>query len=317
LNQGRERDKSVNNLNDKLNNLDERLHDYSSDSKPPQDDKNLDGRLGIDYWRGKWIVPVDIWRQGINVYGALKCFPDRYMPEILELERFTMYFRLHDVFDSRDSMLKDAFELWKSDYLALLEYRRDSEYGHTKCYNCLLSQRWDNGLFMGIYRILANSLGIEADPLKSIYPCNVVNRFKCPYDRTIEREYTVTKDNIAKVNSTEVDYLFHLGKIAEAVEEALIKAQELGNDSVIIINSPQDVYEILRDREKLEKILDQGLREDEKLCYLDEYLKERRKWKEEDEEKYKSTILDFFSSIRGKININDLMVFPRQAVYPS
>jgi hypothetical protein len=61
-------------------------------------------------------------------------------------------------------------------------------------------------------------------------------------------------------------------------------------------------------------ILDQGLREDAKLCYLDERLKEREKWKG-DKETYKSTILEFFASIKERIDIDDLTVYPRQAIY--
>jgi hypothetical protein len=323
LNHGKEKDKSVDNLNDRLDvfdldDLGERLFDLMPfGRRPPQTDRNEDGRLGIDYWRGKWIIPAHEWMKGTNIYGVLQCFPDKYMPEILNLERFTQCFRLKSVFDSHDPILSEQFQSWKSDYLELYEFRKDPDYGRMKCYDCILSPSQDNGLTMGIFRVLVNSLELEDSPYRSIYPCHVVNRFKCPYDRTIEREYTVTKDNIERKNSIEVNHLFHLEKIAGAVDGALMKAQELGNDSVIFVNSPQDVYDILTNMAALESILDQGLREDAKLCYLNETLKEREKWKEEDKEQYKKTVLDFFASIKDKININDLTVYPRQAVYPS
>jgi hypothetical protein len=325
LNRDRDKkDKSVDKLNDRLDdlNVNERLFDIlPAGEKPPQNNDNKDGRLGIDYWRGKWIIPTEIWKQGTSVYGVLKCFPDKFLPEILDLNRFIMHFKFFNTLnsdkyrfdlDSNDPALKAAFASWKKDYLELLEFRRDPEHGQMKCHHCLLSPRWHEfGLFMGIYKVLANSLDIEDAPYRSIYPCNVVNRFKCPYDRTIEREYFITKYNISRKNSTEVDYLFHLSKIANAVETALIKAQELGNDSVIPVNSPQDVYDILTNTKALESILDQGLREDDKLCYLDDELKEREKWKHNN----KSTIIDLFKSIKDKININDLIVYPRNAIY--
>jgi hypothetical protein len=43
-------------------------------------------------------------------------------------------------------------------------------------------------------------------------------------------------------------------------------------------------------------------------------MKEREKWKQ-DKEKYKSTIIDFFRSIKDKINFNDLTVYLRHTLY--
>jgi hypothetical protein len=273
--QGRDRDKSVDNLNDRLDIYD---NDY-----------NLDN---VSKWKEKWIVPAEEWKQGTNVYGALQCFPDRFLPEILQLDRFTMYFSLHAVdrskIDSKDPALREAFEKWKYEYLEHCEFVKDPDYGNMKCFDCILSPSQDNGLTMGIFMVLANSLA----------SCHIVNRFKCPYDRVIEREYFVTKGNIARKNDTEVDYLFYLAKIADAVDTALHQAQDLGKYSVIDINSPEDVHDNLTDMKALESILDQGLREDGKICYLDEGLrereKERQKWKEDDKEKYKRTIIDLF-----------------------
>ena len=69
-----------------------------------------------------------------------------------------------------------------------------------------------------------------------------------------------------------------------------MQAQELRDKSVVRVNSAQDVYQILTDREALEMVLDQGL--------------------EEKYKKYKSTIIGFFTNIKDKININDLTVYP-------
>jgi hypothetical protein len=65
----------------------------------------------------------------------------------------------------------------------------------------------------------------------------------------------------------DVDYLFHLSELAFAVELALAKAQD--EDSVFRIKSAEDVYHVLTDKETLEKVLQQGLKDEHKR-YKDE-----------------------------------------------
>jgi hypothetical protein len=65
------------------------------------------------------------------------------------------------------------------------------------------------------------------------------------------------KDQIEKPN---VDYLFYLSELAFAVELALAKAQE--EDSVFRIRSAADAYEALTNKEILEMVLQQGLKEE-------------------------------------------------------
>lgn len=60
----------------------------------------------------------------------------------------------------------------------------------------------------------------------------------------------------------DVEYLFHLSEIAFAVELALAKAQD--EDSLFGIKSAEDVFHVLTDKEVLEKVLQQGLKEEQK-----------------------------------------------------
>ena len=85
----------------------------------------------------------------------------------------------------------------------------------------------------------------------------------------------------------DVDYLFHLSELAFAVELALAKAQE--EDSVFRIKSVEDVYHVLTDKEILEKVLHQGLKEEHK--------------------QYKDRIVEFFMNIKETIKREDLRFY--------
>ena len=105
------------------------------------------------------------------------------------------------------------------------------------------------------------SRALDADGVSN-YPCKILNRFACPYDK---KSNNYTMDGNSK--KPDVDYLFHLSEIAFALELALAKAQE--EDSVFRIKSAEDVYHVLIDKETLEKVLQQGLKDEHKR-YKDE-----------------------------------------------
>jgi hypothetical protein len=87
--------------------------------------------------------------------------------------------------------------------------------------------------------------------------------------------------------SPDVDYLFHLSEMAFAVELALAKAQE--EDSVFRIKSAEDVHHVLTDKETLEKVLQQGLKEEYK--------------------QYKDRIVELFTNMKDRIKVEDLTVY--------
>lgn len=113
---------------------------------------------------------------------------------------------------------------WDSDYLELMEYTKNPNYGKVKCFHCLLSPAGDDPIFIGINRLVAKGLTNgeqEKDPIQ--YPCQVVNRFQCPYERT---NIKGDDDFGAMISHFNVENLFRLQKMAFVVEIAVAKARK-------------------------------------------------------------------------------------------
>ena len=94
---------------------------------------------GINYWKGKKIVSLAEWRKtansnksfqkGIeyqNTKEALQYFPDDYSRWPLFLLRV------------QEELIQEANK-WYLQYLELMRYRKNPNYGKTKCVRCLLS----------------------------------------------------------------------------------------------------------------------------------------------------------------------------------
>jgi hypothetical protein len=167
------------------------------------------------YWKGKKIVSIDQWYQIKEDYGlkaALQFFPNDY--------RYGFACTFDDI---DDIALKQEADQWYSGYVNLMEYVKNTEYGKTKCFRCLVSPDRENaGIFIGMNKVISRALDTDG---VSIYPCKILNRFARPYDKK-SNNYTI--DN--NIKRPDVDYLFHLSEMAFAVELALAKAQE--EDSV-------------------------------------------------------------------------------------
>jgi hypothetical protein len=298
-------DKSINNLSQRLNNL------YPETTSATNHDD------GIKYWRGKKIVSLDQWLQtkkDHTLEAALQFFPDDH-------PHYGLSYILDNIGDPK---LKEEAYTWYSEYEDLMEHRRNPIYGRKKCSRCLLSpDREQAAIFLGINKIIAKGLERRQNvsaPSPSVYPCPVLNIFECPYITKQEDKETETATTILDVND-----LFELSEIAFQLELALTKAQvmtksndivyetnfetgkviEIGNpldfstdDSLdeklaevkrlsdVQIRNAEDLYHALTDREMLDKILDQGL--------------------DEEYQKYKDDIVNFFTSIKESIRIEDL-----------
>ena len=178
---------------------------------------------------------------------------------------------------SDDPIIRERFEAWHSQFLDLMEYKKDPDYGKEKCARCLLSpDREEAAIFIGMNKVISRALDTDGE---SVYPCKVLNRFVCPYDTKIVVEgEDITKDK-NRIEKPNVDYLFYLSELAFAVERALAKAQE--EDSVFRIKSVEDVYYALTERETLEKVLKQGLKEEHK--------------------QYQDKIVEFFNNMKDRI----------------
>ena len=215
-------DKSVNSLSERL----DKLYPDTSSSNSNND--------GTNYWKGRKIIPLDKWlkitkantisrREKYNVKEGLQYFPDDYFEWMFPL-------------GISEDLTIEANE-WYSDYIELMEYRKDSQYGSTKCYECLLCPRRDeSALFIGIHKVIAKGLeqqeedkGREVqDDTTPVYPCPVINRFECPYD----------KEQKLSVNNFNVNILFALEIIANAVDRTFIRAYSMtkSNETVYETN---------------------------------------------------------------------------------
>ena len=226
-----------------------------------------------NYWNGRRIVSLDQRYQIKEGYGlktALQFFPNDFQygfPCILD--------------NIEDQTLNEEADKWYSDFTKLMRYSKNTEYGKTEYFRCLLSpDREEAAIFIGINKVISRALDVNG---VSVYPCKVLNRFACPYDKKITKD--TLEDGITK--KPDVDYLFHLSEIAFAVELALARAQE--EDSVFRIKSVEDVFHVLTNEETWEKVLQQGLKEEHK--------------------QYKDKIIEFFMNIRETIKIEDLRFY--------
>jgi hypothetical protein len=163
---------------------------------------------GTSWWKGKWLITTKQWKKIADENGipaALEYFPSGFLSPLV----------IHAL--SRFSEQDPAIRQWYSDYLELMEYKRDPDYGKTKCFRCLLCPERDEegGIFMGIDKVMSRSLNVDTPdegnrivPV-SAYPCPVLNRFKCPFDRKIFSSDDIKLQKNGTFD-TDVDYLFYL-----------------------------------------------------------------------------------------------------------
>jgi hypothetical protein len=259
-------DRSINKLSERLNKL------Y------PETSSKIKYNGGANYWKGRKIITLDQWfhiKENYTLKAALQYFPN-------DFPRFGFHYILDNI---EDAKLKREADQWYSDFIILMEYTKNMQFGKTKCFHCLLSpDREEAAIFIGINKVMSRAL--DTTNGVSVYPCKVLNRFVCPYDKKI----VINKENIMEGSITkkpDVDYLFYLSELAFAVELALAKAQQ--EDSVFRIKSAEDVYQVLTDKEALEKVLQSGLKEEHM--------------------QYKDKILEFFMNMKGKIKIEELRFY--------
>jgi hypothetical protein len=243
---------------------------------------------GINYWKGKKILSLDIWRKLGNITGCLKSleyFPDRFFNTLLT----------YSLSNSGDPIIRERYDAWYSDFLELMEYKQDPGYGKEKCAQCLLSPDRENAaIFIGINKVMSRSLDIKGKGNTQVYPCPILNRFECPYDK--ERRKDEYPSPFVPDVDVDVDHLFYLSELAFAVELAMSKAQEQKEGVTYRIRTAQDAYNVLTDRRSLEIILEQGSHEEHR--------------------QYKDKIIVFLMNMKDKIDIDDLTVYP-PPMYPS
>jgi hypothetical protein len=314
-------DKSVNNLSQRLDKLYPDTNSNSSD--------------GVNYWKGRKIIPLDKWlkitkantisrRENYNVKEGLQYFPDDYFEWMFPL--------------GVPEEINEEANKWYCNYIELMEYRRNPRIGRTKCFRCLLSPDMEeSALFLGINKVIARVIEQGNNNISStIYPCPILNRYKCPFDKKKSNDYNnnkIKEEEKEDSNPLDVDNLFNLSEIAFQVELAFATAYSMSKSNETIyetnfetgkvkettslyngsphswstdypleeklsqvqklskvpIRNVQDVYNALTDRDTFDKLLQQGLKE--------EY------------QQYKEQIVEFFTNIKDKIKIEDLILY--------
>jgi hypothetical protein len=231
-------------------------------------------KTGLSSWKGRQIIPLDDWIELRDTPFALGYFPD-------DFDQTLTFMSGDEVVTQREQDLRK----WDSDYQELIEYAKNSNYGRCKCFHCLLSPDGNDPIFMGINRLVAKGLNNDTPQGDGIqYPCQVVNRFQCPFERNA---------GIGKDAPFDVDDLFRLRKLAFAVEISLAKARK--DDSEIRIRNKEELLHALSDKVTFSNILDQGAEAHEVGEDIKDYLRENR-----------TNILDYFMRIKNLVNPEEL-----------
>jgi hypothetical protein len=278
------------NLERSINSLSKRIERF--------DPSNVDD-TNYNYWKGKRIIPLNQWIELKRTPYAWKYFPDDF--------NHFWTFLSESKLNTADE--KTKISKWNSDYLELMEYTKNANYGKKKCFDCLLSPDWEEAaIFIGINRLAAKGLVLvgeeEENDGKSNnnnfiqYPCSIVNRFECPYE----------KDKVSKNANFDVEDLFELEKMAFAVEFALAVAEK--DTSAVQIRNKQELYHALTDRETLYKILEQAL---DYLLSDEKYIAEKSKQKQNLCEQYQQNniekVVDYFMNIKDKVKAEELRFY--------
>jgi hypothetical protein len=262
-------------------NLDKSISDLS---KRIERLDSLDGD-GNDsnHWRGKEIILLNDWIRLRGTPYALQYFPD-------DFDKFWTFKTETELKDSDEETRK-----WYSDYLALMEYKRNPNYGNAKCFHCLLSPDRDDPIFIGTNRLVAKGLeDNKSDKHNNLlrYPCHIENRFECPYEKG--------KESDSRFN---VEDLFELANMAFAVEIALAVARK--DTSVIQIKNKQDLYQVLTNREMFDTMLEQGL----DYVLTDKEIFDDTSRLEQLQKGNRDKIVNYFISIKDKINLEELRFY--------
>ena len=248
----------------------------------PETDFN--NKTGLSRWKGKPIIPLDEWIEIRNTSYTLNYFPDDFNQDLIYILQGEL---------SEERKLEDV-KKWDSDYQELMEHTKNPKYGRLKCFHCILSPDGDDPIFIGINRLVAKGLTKHEHGIDSIqYPCRVVNRFQCPYDRTNMKN---DSNNDATNPPFETEDLFRLQQMAFVVELALAKARK--DDAETRIKDKQDLLDILTDRYTFIKLLRQA---DDTLRGID-YL-------DVSSVPDNDCIADYFIKIESKINQEELRFY--------
>jgi hypothetical protein len=173
-----------------------------------------------------------------------------------------------------------------------MEYKRNPNYGNAECFHCLIGPCWNDPIFIGINRLVARGLEQNENKDNPIrYPCHVINRFECPYEKGKRSDIKF-----------DVDDLFELANIAFVVEIALAVARK--DTSSVQIKNKEDLFRALINRELLDMILEQGL-----YVLSDKETFDDASKFEKLQQDNRGKIVDHFMSIKDKVEVKELRFY--------
>jgi hypothetical protein len=201
-------DKSIIKLIDRIEKLDSSNGNKKSD--------------GINYWKGKKIISLEEWfhitrtnylsnPDKNKIKEGLEYLPNGYCEMIFPL-------------GVPDEIIESVNE-WHRDYIELMDYTKNQDFGKRKCRDCLLSPN-NEGSYFAIYKFIANALEFGKSHHNNSsppYPCELANFYACPYDRGEEVDLEIVTRNV----------LFSLNQIAEIIGRAISKALNIKGNRII------------------------------------------------------------------------------------
>jgi hypothetical protein len=110
------------------------------------------------------IIPLEDWTLLKDTPEALEYFPDDFQVPTTFIPETELQHKDEDT------------TKWYSNYLGLMNYTKNENYGRTKCFG--LDPGGDDPIFIEINKLVAKGLGAK-------YPCQVVNRFRCPFEEVL------------------------------------------------------------------------------------------------------------------------------------
>ena len=230
---------SIDKLSERLDRLNPSASIITSNNTINNNSIQNNSSLKLTHWKGKKIIPLDKWLkitkantlfriEDYNVMEGFQYFPDDYTENLF-------------CSGVEDSIENQANE-WYRGYIELMEYTKNPCYGRTKCSDCLLSASWEKvGLYIGIHSVVIKGLaaltrgglnGQEEGDAPITYPCNVLNRYECPFDNQKN-----IKEEDKKSQLDDVDCLFALERMAFRVEQAF-------GHATTISQSNEAIYEV-------------------------------------------------------------------------
>ena len=102
---------------------------------------------GVTHWKDKMIIPLHDWTLLKDTSEELENFPDDFQIPTTFIPETELQ---HEDEDTK---------VWYSDYLELMNYTKNENYGRAKCFNCLLDPGGDDPISIGINKLISKGLG--------------------------------------------------------------------------------------------------------------------------------------------------------------